>query len=80
MKSEKLGKLVQKGLLITKDGGMVGQSCAHVGLEGLYILADEDAVLLGLIPESLETGSEVEHQVLEDSGGTDRVLPLGRLR
>ena len=72
-------KLVLKGLLSAKDGGLVGQNCAHVSPEGLHILADEDAVLLGLIPEGPETGSEVEHRVLEDSGGTDRVLPLGRL-
>ena len=75
MESEKLGKLVLKGLLSMKDGSLVGQNCAHVGSEGLHILADEDAVLLSLIPKGLETGSEVEHRVLEDSGGTDQVLP-----
>ena len=56
---EKLCKLVLKGLLIAKNGGLVGQDCAHVNLEGLHILADEDSVLLGLIPVSLETSSEV---------------------
>ena len=79
MEREKLGKLVLKGLLSMKDGGLVGQNCAHVGPEGLHILADEYAMLLGLILEGLETGSEVEHRVLKDSGGTDRVLPRGRL-
>ena len=58
-KGEKLCKLVLKGLLIAKDGGLVGQDCAHVSSEGLHILADEDAVLLGLIPVGLETSSEV---------------------
>ena len=79
MESEKLGKLVLKCLLFTKDGGLVGQDCAHVGPEGLHILADEDVVLLGLIPVSLEIGGEVKHQVIEDSGRTDRILLLGRL-
>ena len=74
MESEKLGKLVLKGLLSTKDGGLVGQNCVHVGPKGLHILADEDAVLLGLIPEGLETDSEVKHRVLKDSGRTDRIL------
>ena len=67
MDSEKLGKLVLKCLLIMKDGGLVGQDYAHVGPEGLYILADEDMVPLGLIPVGLETGYEVRHRVLEDS-------------
>ena len=43
---------------------MFGQDCAHVSSEGLHILADEDSILLGLIPVCLETSSEVEHQVL----------------
>ena len=79
MESEKLGKLVLKRLLSTNDGGLVSQNCAHVNPEGLHILADEDVVLMGLISEGLERGSEVEHRVLKDSGGTDGVLPLGRL-
>ena len=32
-----------------EEGCLVGQDCAHVSLEGLHILADEDSVLLGLI-------------------------------
>ena len=76
---EKLGELVLEGLLFAKDGCLVSQDRAHVSLKGLHILADEDAVLLGLIPVDLETSCEVEHRVLEDSGGTDRVLLLGRL-
>ena len=78
MESEKLGKLVLKCLLITKDGGLAGQDFEHVGPEGLHILADEDAILLGLIPIGLETGYEVKNRVLEDSGRTDRILLLRR--
>ena len=59
MEGEKLGKLVLKGLLIAKDGCLVGQDYAHVSSEGLHILADEDSVLLGLILVGLETSSEV---------------------
>ena len=59
MVGEKLCKLVLKGLLIAKDGRLVGQDCAHVSLKGLHILAAEDAVLLGLIPVGLEKSSEV---------------------
>ena len=59
MEGEKLCKLVLKGLLIVKDGRLVGQDCAHVSSEGLHILADEDSVLLGLIPVGLEKSSEV---------------------
>ena len=59
MEGEKLCKLVLKGLLIAKDGRLVGQDCAHVSSEGLYILVDEDSVLLGLILVGLETSSEV---------------------
>ena len=59
MEGEKLCKLVLKGLMIANDGRLVGQDCAHVSSEGLHILADEDAVLLGLILIGLETSSEV---------------------
>ena len=80
MESKNLGKLVLKCRLITNDGGLVSQDCAHVGPEGLHILADEDVVLLGLIPVGLERGCEVKHRALEDSGRTDRILLLGRWR
>ena len=73
---ENLGELVLEGLLIMEDGCLVGQDRAHVKSEGLHILADEDAVLLGLIPIGLEMRCEVKHLVLKDSGGTDRVLLL----
>ena len=52
-------KPILKGLLIAKDGLLISQDCAHVSSEGLHILADEDSVLLGLIPINLETSSEV---------------------
>ena len=47
-----------------KDGRLVGQDGAHIGAEALHILADEDSVLLGVIPIGLKTSSEVEHRVL----------------
>ena len=62
-----------------EDGRLVGQDRAHVSSEGLHILTNEDTVLLGLIPVGLETSCEVKHQVLEDSGRTDRILLLGWL-
>ena len=62
-----------------EDGRLVSQDCAPVNSEDLHILADEDSVLLGLILVGLETSSEVQHRVLEDSGRTDQILLLGRL-
>ena len=59
MEGEKLCKLVLKGLLIAKDGRLVSQDCAHVSSKGHHILADEDTVLLGLIPVGLKMRSEV---------------------
>ena len=79
MEGEKLGKLVLKRLLITKDGCLVDQDYAHVSSESLHILADEDAVLLGLIPVGLKTSCEVKHRVLGDNGRTDQILFLGWL-
>ena len=58
MKSEKLGKLILEGLLIMEDGRLVVHDCAHVGSEGIHILADEDAVLLGLIPIHIKSSSD----------------------
>ena len=71
--------MVLEGLLVTEDGRLFDQNGAHVSSEGLHILANEDSVLLGLILVGLKMSSEVEHQVLKDSGGTDRILLLGRL-
>ena len=56
---KELRELVLDGLLIAEDGRLVGHDGAHVGTEGLHILADEDSMLLGLIPIGLESSSEV---------------------
>ena len=64
MEGEELRELVLDGLLIAEDGRLVSHENAHVGMEGLYILGDENPVLLGLISVGLETSSEVEHLVL----------------
>ena len=64
MEGEELRELVLDGLLTVEDGRLVGHDSAHVSIEGLYILANEDSVLLGLIQVGLETSSEVEHLVL----------------
>ena len=50
MKGEELGQLILEGLLIAEDGHLVVHDDVHVGAEGLHILAEEDPVLLGLIP------------------------------
>ena len=49
MKGEELGKLILEGLLITEYGHLVVHDNAHVGSEGIHILADEGPMLLGLI-------------------------------
>ena len=64
MEGEELHELVLDGLLTVEDGRLVGHDSPHVSTEGLYILANEDSVLLGLIQVGLETSSEVEHLVL----------------
>ena len=47
-----------------EDGRLVVDDGAHVEAKGLYILADEDLMLLGLIPICIKTSSEVLHLVL----------------
>ena len=64
MKGEELGQLILKGLLIAEDGHLVVHDGAHVSSEGIYILADEDPVLLGLILVCMKSSSEVLHLVL----------------
>ena len=64
VESEKLGELVLEGLLISDNGLLVSQDGTHVNSEGLHILGNEDSVLLGLIPESIEAVSEGKHQFL----------------
>ena len=66
--------MILEGLLIAEDGLLVVQESAHVGSEGIHILADEDPMLLGLIPVGIKSSNEVLHLVLECSGRTDRVL------
>ena len=64
MKGEELGKLILEGLLIGEDGRLVVHDCAHVVSEGIHVPADEDPVLLGLIPVRIKSSSEVLHLVL----------------
>ena len=64
MKGEELGQLILEGLLMAEDGRLIVHDGTHVGTEGPHILADEDLVLLGLIPVCIKTGSEVLHLVL----------------
>ena len=64
MKGEELGQLILEGLLIAEDGFLVMHDGAHVGSEGIHILADEDPMLLGLIPVCIKSSSEVLYLVL----------------
>ena len=64
MENEKLGELVLEELLISKNGCLVSQDDTHVSSEGLHVLGNEDSVLLGLVPESIEDVSEGKHRVL----------------
>ena len=63
MKGEELGKLLLDGLLVAEDGRLVVHDCAHVGSECIRILANEDSVLLGLIPVHIKSSSDVLHLV-----------------
>ena len=74
MEGEEVGKLLLDGLLVAEDGRLVVHDYVHVGPECIHILADEDSVLLGLVPVSIKSSSEVLHLVLHFSGRTDRVL------
>ena len=64
MECEKLGKLGLEGLLLLENSSLVGQNCMHVSTKGLYILGNEDSVLLGLILERFKAISKGEHRVL----------------
>ena len=64
VEGEKLDELVLEGLLISENGRLVSQDDTHVSAEVLHILGDEDSVLLGLVPKSVEAISEGEHRVL----------------
>ena len=50
--------------MISENGRLVSQDGMHINLEGLHILGNEDSVLLGLVPKSIEAISEGEHRVL----------------
>ena len=50
MEGKELCQLILEGPLIVEDSRLVMHDCAHVGAEGLHIQADEDPVVLGLIP------------------------------
>ena len=63
MKGEELSKLILEGLLILEDGRLVVHNGAHVGSGGIHILADEDPVLVGLIPVCIKSSSEILHLV-----------------
>ena len=80
MESEKLSELVLEGLLISENGRLVIQYGTQVSAEGLHVLGNEDSVLLGLVPESIEAVNECEHRVLEiGAAGTGWGLCRGRL-
>ena len=64
MKGEELGKLLLDGLLVAKDGRLVVHDYAHYGLECIHILANDDLVLLRLIPVCIKSGGEVLYLVL----------------
>ena len=64
MKGEELSKLLLDGLLVAEDGRLVVHDCAHFGSECIHILADEDPMLLGLIPIRIKSSNEVLHLVL----------------
>ena len=64
MKGEELGQLILEGLLMEEDRRLIVHDDAHVCAKGLHILANEDSMLLGLIPICIKMGSEVLHLVL----------------
>ena len=76
MKGEELGKLLLDGLLVAEDGRLVVHDCANVGPKCIHILANEDPVLLGVIPVRIKLSNEVLHLALQCNGRTDRVLLL----
>ena len=65
MEVEKPCDLGLQGLLLPKNGGLIGQHSTHISTEGLHILCDEDTVLLGLVLECVKALSKGGHRVLE---------------
>ena len=57
MEGKQLCELLLDDMLVIED-------CAHVGFEGIHVLAQGDPMLLGLIPECIKLGSEVLNLVL----------------
>ena len=64
MTGEEQGKMILKRLLIVESGRLVVHDDTHVSSEGIHIIADEELVLLGLIPICIKSSSEVLHLVL----------------
>ena len=64
MKGEELGKLLFDRLLVAEDGRLVVHDCAHVGPKCIYVLADVDLVLLGLIPKGIKSSRVLVDLVL----------------
>ena len=56
--------MILEGLLIVEDNRLVMHDGAHVGMEGLHIIANENPVLLGLIPVGIKSSSEVLYVIL----------------
>ena len=59
MEGKEMDKMLLYGMLVTEDGRLVVHDCAHVALDCIYVLADGDLVLLGLIPIRIKSGGEV---------------------
>ena len=60
-----MGELGLEGLLLMENSVLVGQNCTHVSAKGLYVLGNEDSVLLCLILKGVKTVSDSEHRVLK---------------
>ena len=65
--------------MISENGRLVSQDDTHVRADDLHILGNEDSMLLGLVPESIEAVSECEHRVLKIGAGTGWGIRRGRL-
>ena len=78
MESKKLGQLLLDGLLITQENRLVAQNISHICLEHVYVLADGDLMLLGLILKGIKSSSELMDLVLYRGSGTERRLLAGK--
>ena len=77
MKIGELGNLLLDGLLVVENGRSIAHYYVHVGPKNIHVLADEDLMLLGLIPIRIKSSGQVMYLVLQCSGRTDWVLLLG---